>query len=61
MYDTPDPDVKKSKIRVYLEKYRKVEPPLFMVDLKIFAKSERGVNGLVSTIQILSNDIGMGF
>ena len=34
---------------------------LFMVDLKIFSKSEIDVNGLVSTMQILSNDIGMGF
>ena len=34
---------------------------LFMDDLKIFAKSEREVNGLVSTVQILSNDIGMEF
>ena len=32
-----------------------------MYDLKIFAKSECEVNGLTSTIQILSNDIGMEF
>ena len=32
-----------------------------MDDLKIFAKSEHEVNGLVSTVQILSNDIGMEF
>ena len=32
-----------------------------MDDLKIFANSEREVNGLVSTAQILSNDIGMEF
>ena len=32
-----------------------------MDDLKIFAKSEREVNGLVSTVQILSNDTGMEF
>ena len=58
MYDTPEPDIKKRKIRVYLEKWRKVEPTFVMDDLKIFAKSEREVNGLVSTVQILSNDIG---
>ena len=34
---------------------------LFMDDLKIFTKSERDVNRLVSTEQILSNDIGMEF
>ena len=26
LYNSPDPDIKKSKIRVYLEKWRKVEP-----------------------------------
>ena len=34
---------------------------LFMEDLKIFAKSEREITGLISTIQVLSNDIGMEF
>ena len=29
-----------------------------MYDLKIFAKSDREVYGLVSTVQLLSNDIG---
>ena len=32
-----------------------------MDDLKIFAKSEREVNGLVSTIEMFSNDTGMEF
>ena len=32
-----------------------------MDDLKIFSKSEREVNGLISTVQILNNDIGMEF
>ena len=32
-----------------------------MDDLNIFAKSEREVNGLVPTVQILSNDIRMEF
>lgn len=32
-----------------------------MDGLKIFAKTERGVNGLVSTVKILNNDIGMEF
>ena len=34
---------------------------LFMDDLKNFAKSECEVNGLVSKVQILRNDIGMEF
>ena len=32
-----------------------------MDDLKIFAKSEREVNGLFSTVQILSNNIGVEY
>ena len=32
-----------------------------MDDLKIFAKSECEVNGLISAVQILDNDIGMEF
>ena len=32
-----------------------------MDDLRIFAKSECEINGLVSTVQILSNDIEMEF
>ena len=32
---------------------------LFMDDLNIYAKTGREGNGLVSTVQILSNDIGM--
>ena len=34
---------------------------LFIDDLKIFTKNEHEVKGLVSTVQILSNDIGMKF
>ena len=33
----------------------------FMNDLKIFAKSKREINGLVSTVKILSSDIEMKF
>ena len=32
---------------------------LFMDDLKIFAKNEREVNGLISTVEVSSNDIGL--
>ena len=34
---------------------------LFMDDLKIFAKSECEINRLISTVQIVSNDIGIEF
>ena len=61
LYDIPEPDIKKTKIRIYLQKSKKLELPLLMDDLKIFAKSEREIKGLVSTVQILSKDIGMEF
>ena len=53
---TPDLDINNSRIKVYLEKWRNV---LFMDDLKIFANSERKVNGLFPTLQIFSNDTAM--
>ena len=34
---------------------------LFMDDLKIYGKNERGINGLVSTVGIFSNNRGMEF
>ena len=46
LYDNPDPDIKKSKIRVYLKNGEKLNHLLFMDDLKIFGKSERKVNWL---------------
>ena len=39
----------------------KMNQLLFMDDLKIFAKSGREINGLISTIQLLNNDTGMEF
>ena len=44
-----------------MENGEKLNHLLFMYDLKIFAKSEREINGLISLVQILSNDIGMEF
>ena len=44
-----------------LKNGEKLNHLLFMDDLKIFAKSEREINGLISTIQIFSNDIEKEF
>ena len=44
-----------------MENGEKLNHFLFMDDLNISANSEREINGLVSTVQILSNDIGMEF
>ena len=53
--------LRKVNSRYTLKDEERLDQVLFMDDLKIFAKSEREVNGLVSTVQILSNDIGMEF
>ena len=53
--------LKKLKSGCIFKNREKLNHLLFMDDLKIFAKSEREINGLISTVQILSNDIGMEF
>ena len=53
--------LRKLKSGYTLKNGEKLNHLLFMDDLKIFAKSEREISGLISTVQILSNDIGMEF
>ena len=53
--------LRKVKSAYTLKNGEKLNHVLFMDDLKIFAKSKREVNGLISTVQILSDDIGMEF
>ena len=52
---------RKLKSGYTLKHGEKLNHLLFMDDLKIFAKTEREVNGLISTVKILSNDIRMEF
>ena len=64
-HDTLDPDIKKSKIRVYLEKWRKVEPPcaygwfndLFFSIWLFFHEHSRitGLHGKGEIISLTSN------
>ena len=58
MYDTSDRGIKKSKSGYTLKNEENLKDLLFMDDLKSFAKSEREVNGLFSTVQILSIILG---
>ena len=58
MYDTPDRGIKKSKSGYTLKNEENLKDLLFMDDLKIFAISEREVNELFSTVQILSMILG---
>ena len=53
--------LRKLKSGYTLKNGEKLNHLLFMDDLKIFARSEREISELISTIQILSNDIGMEF
>ena len=53
--------LRKLKSGYTLKNGEKLNHLLFMDDLKIFAKSQHEINGLISTVQILSNDIGMEF
>ena len=39
----------------------KISHLLFMVDLKLYAKNEKGLESLVQTVQIFSDDIDMEF
>ena len=51
--------LRKVESRYTLKNREKLNHLLFTNDLMIFAKSDREVNGLVSTVQILSNNIVM--
>ena len=53
--------LRKLKSGYTLKSGEKLNHLLFMDDLKIFAKSECEINRFISTVQILSNDIGIEF
>jgi len=53
--------LRKVKCGYALKNGDKLNHLLFMDDLKLFAKDEREINGLLSTVQIFSNDIQMEF
>ena len=51
----------KAKARYALEAGEKINHLLFMDDLKLYGKSESEIEGLVSIVEIVSQDIGMEF
>ena len=53
--------LRKLKLGYTLKNGERLNHLFFVDDLEAFAKSELEVNGLVSTVQILSNDIGIEF
>ena len=53
--------LRKLKSGYTLKNGEKLNHVFFIDDLKIFAKSECEINELISTVQILCNDIGMEF
>ena len=51
----------KAKERYTLEGGEKMNHLLFMDDLKLYGKSGNEIKGLVSTVEVFSQDIGMEF
>ena len=51
----------KAKARYTLGGGEKINHLLFMNDLKLYGKSENEIKGLVSTVEVFSQDIGMEF
>ena len=51
----------KAKARYTLGGGEKINHLLFMDDLKLYGKSENEIKGLVSTVEVFSQDIGMKF
>ena len=45
----------------FLESKEKINHLLFMDDLKLYSQSEKGLNSLVQTVRVFSEDIGMEF
>ena len=51
----------KAKARYILGGGEKINHLLFMDDLKLYGKSENEIKGLVSTVEVFSQNIGMEF
>ena len=43
------------------QKAKKINHLLFMDDLKLYSRSEKGLDSLVQTVRVFSDDIGMEF
>ena len=46
---------------MFSESKEKINHLLFMVDLKLYSRSEKGLDSLVQTVRVFSEDIGMEF
>ena len=61
MHDTPTSCTTESQGKIHLRRRRENYHLLFMDDLKLYGKSENEIKGLVSTVELFSQDIGMEF
>ena len=52
---------RKAKTRYTLGGEEKINNALFIDDLKLYGKSENEIKGLVSTVEVFSQNIGMEF
>lgn len=48
-----------SQGKIPLRKMRKINHLLFMDDLKLYGKTESEIKGLVSTVEVCSQDVDM--
>ena len=54
--------LRKAKVAYeFSESKEKINHLLFMDDLKLHSRSEKGLDSLVQTFRVFSKDIGMGF
>ena len=52
--------LRKARFAYEFQNGEKINHLLFMDDLKLYAKSERGLDSLVQTVHVFSSDIGNG-
>ena len=52
---------KAKEIYEFSESKEKINHRLFMYDLKLYSRSEKGLDSLVHTVHVFSQDIGMEF
>ena len=61
MHDTANSCTAQSQGKIRLGRRRENNQVLFMDDLKLYGKSESEIKGLLSTVEVFSQDIGMEF
>ena len=53
--------LRKAKVAYEFSESKEINHLLFMDDLKLYSRSEKGLDSLVQTVRVFSEDIGMEF